>query len=237
MGPRVSARIQPDGQRRFKVTLAGGDTAQSLGGVLADVVVVGSAPRGKAIPRSGARAGDDIFVTGKLGGAAAVLHRMMQGDLVPGGQRKLAHQAWGAGGTARSRGNDWQAKSAQRMREAVGKLAGAAQRRSSSSGSRWPLPRGSAGLASPALRPAYAAAPRPIAYPAPPRPAAAYVAAARQGVGEPAPTALSPGLPACELRLEQSKPPGLPRLAVVGASFTAGVGSGQQYVRNQATGT
>ncbi len=85
------------------------------------------------------------------------------------------------------------------------------------------LPRGSAGPASPAPRPA---AVPPRFPPPPPRPAAAYIAAARQHVGEPAPAALSPGLPACEQRLEQSKPPGLPRMAVVGASFTAGVGSG-----------
>ena len=55
--------------------------------------------------------------------------------------------------------------------------------------------------------------------------AAAYIAAARQRVGEPAPAALGLGLPACEQQLEQSKPPGLPRVAVLGASFTAGVGS------------
>jgi lysophospholipase L1-like esterase len=54
--------------------------------------------------------------------------------------------------------------------------------------------------------------------------AAAYIAAARQRVGEPAP-AVGLGWPACELQLEQSKPPGLPRVAILGASFTAGVGS------------
>jgi thiamine-monophosphate kinase len=42
----------------FKVPLAGGDTAQSLGGILADIVVVGSVRRGKAVLRSGARAGE-----------------------------------------------------------------------------------------------------------------------------------------------------------------------------------
>jgi thiamine-monophosphate kinase len=56
--------------RKFGVTLAGGDTAQSLGGVMADIIVVGSVPRGKAILRSGARVGDRIYVTGSLGSSA-----------------------------------------------------------------------------------------------------------------------------------------------------------------------
>ena len=55
------------------VTLAGGDTAQSAAGVCADIVVVGSAPKGSAIRRSRARPGDLLYVTGVLGGAAAAL--------------------------------------------------------------------------------------------------------------------------------------------------------------------
>ena len=42
--------------KRFGVTLAGGDTAQSPGGILADIIVVGAVPKGKALLRSGARA-------------------------------------------------------------------------------------------------------------------------------------------------------------------------------------
>src|SRR5580658_596775 len=60
----------------FKVPLAGGDTAQSEGGMQADIVVVGSAPKGKAVLRSGAKPGDLIYVTGELGGAAAKLAEM-----------------------------------------------------------------------------------------------------------------------------------------------------------------
>lgn len=63
----------------FHVSLAGGDTAQSMNGVLADIVVVGSVPKYKAIRRSGARPGDRIYVTGALGGAAATLKLLFSG--------------------------------------------------------------------------------------------------------------------------------------------------------------
>jgi thiamine-monophosphate kinase len=55
--------------------LAGGDLAQAPLAV-ADVVLVGAVPRGRALLRSGARAGDHLYVTGALGGAATGLARL-----------------------------------------------------------------------------------------------------------------------------------------------------------------
>ncbi len=62
--------------KKYGVTLAGGDTAQSPNGILADIIVVGSVPKGKSVLRSGARPGERIFVSGTLGGSAAAVARM-----------------------------------------------------------------------------------------------------------------------------------------------------------------
>ena len=56
------------------VPLAGGDTAESPSDhILADIVLLGFAPAGRALRRSTARPGDLLYCTGALGGSAAEL--------------------------------------------------------------------------------------------------------------------------------------------------------------------
>jgi thiamine-monophosphate kinase len=65
--------------KSFSVQLAGGDIAQSPDGVLADIMVLGTIPKGRAILRSGARAGDFVYVTGTLGSSVAALEQLRHG--------------------------------------------------------------------------------------------------------------------------------------------------------------
>jgi thiamine-monophosphate kinase len=59
---------------QHQTPLAGGDTSESPSdAVLADILLLGSAPSGRALLRSTARPGDILYVTGALGGAAAEL--------------------------------------------------------------------------------------------------------------------------------------------------------------------
>lgn len=53
--------------KRAGVAVVGGDTALISGRTFVDVVVAGEIPRGRALLRSGARPGDRIFVSGRLG--------------------------------------------------------------------------------------------------------------------------------------------------------------------------
>jgi thiamine-monophosphate kinase len=77
--------------QEFQVPLAGGDTAQSPGGIQADIVVVGSVPKGTAVLRSGAKAGQQIYVTGELGGSADALARLMKSRPVEAAYRRHFH--------------------------------------------------------------------------------------------------------------------------------------------------
>ena len=58
--------------KAYSTPLAGGDLAESPVAV-ADIVLIGAVPHGRALLRSGAHPGDLLYVTGALGGAAAGL--------------------------------------------------------------------------------------------------------------------------------------------------------------------
>ncbi len=74
--------------KRYRVPLAGGDVAESPAGVLADILVLGSVPKGKAVLRSGASLGDFVYVTGNLGASVATLEMLREGKK----PRRAAHE-------------------------------------------------------------------------------------------------------------------------------------------------
>lgn len=64
---------------RYGVQLIGGDTSRTNERLVIDSIVSGECTTGRAILRSGASAGDQIFVTGSLGAAAAGLRLIERG--------------------------------------------------------------------------------------------------------------------------------------------------------------
>src|SRR5262245_35388733 len=56
--------------RRHRMSVVGGDTVRAPRLVL-DVSIIGTAPAGRLLRRDGARTGDAVFVTGRLGGSYA----------------------------------------------------------------------------------------------------------------------------------------------------------------------
>ena len=63
----------------FEVELIGGDISKTPEKFVIDSIVGGETPKGNAILRSGAKRGDSIFVTEKLGGSAAGLYLLNDG--------------------------------------------------------------------------------------------------------------------------------------------------------------
>jgi thiamine-monophosphate kinase len=59
--------------QEFQTAIVGGDTSAAPGAFFAAVTVIGEAPRNRVKLRSGARAGDGIYVSGCLGSAAVGL--------------------------------------------------------------------------------------------------------------------------------------------------------------------
>ncbi len=57
-------------QRRYRVALSGGDTTSTPGPTTISITAFGKVPRGKGLARGGARAGDELWVSGTIGDAA-----------------------------------------------------------------------------------------------------------------------------------------------------------------------
>jgi len=64
---------------RYGVQLIGGDTSRTTENIVIDSIVVGECASGMSVLRTGAGAGDQIFVTGSLGAAAAGLRLIERG--------------------------------------------------------------------------------------------------------------------------------------------------------------
>jgi thiamine-monophosphate kinase len=60
--------------KRFKVCIVGGETSSTTGPVAISVSAVGFVERDRCVSRRGGKAGDDLFVTGRLGGAVKQKH-------------------------------------------------------------------------------------------------------------------------------------------------------------------
>lgn len=60
--------------RKWDVAIVGGETTTNPECILISVALLGTVSRGKAVLRSGAEAGDALFVTGELGGSIAGRH-------------------------------------------------------------------------------------------------------------------------------------------------------------------
>ncbi len=60
--------------KRFEVSIVGGETSSTSGPIAISTSVVGSVERGRWVSRRGGKAGDDLFVTGRLGGALKQKH-------------------------------------------------------------------------------------------------------------------------------------------------------------------
>lgn len=73
------ARGLAEDQSVYELSLLGGDTTPTPGPLTLTLTALGLVPRGQAVHRSGARAGDRVFVTGTIGDAGLGL-KIAQGE-------------------------------------------------------------------------------------------------------------------------------------------------------------
>jgi thiamine-monophosphate kinase len=69
---------------RYRVQVVGGNLTRSPGPLFIDVTVSGTVKRRQVLTRSGARPGDELYVTGSIGAAAAGLQMLKAGSALAG---------------------------------------------------------------------------------------------------------------------------------------------------------
>ncbi|MBF0294018.1 MAG: thiamine-phosphate kinase [Magnetococcales bacterium] len=87
---RFAAGLREEGER-FGVTVVGGNTTGSLGGIFVNVTLMGLVSQDRAMLRSGAQAGDRIVVSGTIGDAALGL-AVRQGRLAVAADRQFLEE-------------------------------------------------------------------------------------------------------------------------------------------------
>lgn len=75
---------------RERVALVGGNIARSPGPLVVDVTLIGSAHPRRVLRRSGGRPGDELYLTGTIGAAAAGLAHRQQAGATPPASAELA---------------------------------------------------------------------------------------------------------------------------------------------------
>ncbi len=73
--------------KQLRVGLAGGNITRSPGPLIVDVTVIGSVRPRRILTRAGGRPGDDLYVTGRIGAAAAGLSWLHQQSGIAGSLR------------------------------------------------------------------------------------------------------------------------------------------------------
>jgi thiamine-monophosphate kinase len=77
---------------RHRLHIVGGNLTRSPGPLMIDVTVVGTVKRRQALTRAGARPGDDLYVSGTIGAAAAGLARLRESPTVPSRKSHVPRQ-------------------------------------------------------------------------------------------------------------------------------------------------
>ena len=87
------ARGLGEDARAFACPLLGGDTVKAFEALTLSITAFGAVPGGRMVPRTGARPGDRIYVSGTIGDAALGLQLRLAGAAAPDGQAHLLEQA------------------------------------------------------------------------------------------------------------------------------------------------